>query len=85
MAKKVRIYVQELIQAYREMTHKTCTEVALDFGVTLSNLYQYRNGRGNPTAETIDKIVEAVEENCPELLEKDRQIGRAGNEKGQTD
>jgi len=70
MAKEVRIFVQELLQAYEEITAKACTDMALDFGITLSNLYKYRNGKGNPTAKTIDKIVKAVEENCPELLKK---------------
>lgn len=40
MAKEVRIFVQELLQAYEEITAKTCTEMALDFGITLSNLYK---------------------------------------------
>lgn len=72
MAKKVRIFISELLEGYQEITHRTCTEMALDFDVTLSNLYKYRTGKGNPTAKTIDKIVKAVEENCPELLKKER-------------
>ena len=44
--------------------------MALDFQITLSNLYQYRNGNGNPTAKTIDKIIQAIEETCPEALKK---------------
>ena len=42
MAKEVRIFIVELLQAYEEITDKTCTEMALDFDVTLSNLYKYR-------------------------------------------
>lgn len=64
-AKPVRLYLSELLQAYQDITQKTCTEMALDFGLTLSNLYLYRNGKGNPTAETVDKIVGGVERNCP--------------------
>ena len=74
MAKEVRIFIAELLQAYEEVTGKTCTEMALDFDVTLSNLYKYRNGKGNPTAKTIDKIIKAVEENCPELLENRKRL-----------
>ncbi len=59
----------ELIAAYQELTKKSYTEMALDFGITLSNLYLYRTGRGNPRAKTIDRIVRAVAENCPEALE----------------
>lgn len=72
MAKEVKIFIAEPLQAYQEITDKTCTEMALDFDVTLSNLYKYRTGKGNSTAKTIDKIVRAVEENCPELLEKEK-------------
>lgn len=73
MTKTVSSYIAELIRAYEGITRKTLTEIALDFDVTLSNLYQYRNGRGNPRANTIDKIITAVEENCPELLKPTRE------------
>lgn len=58
--------------------------MALDFDVTLSNLYKYRTGKGNPTAKTIDKIIKAVEKNCPELLEKEEKIGGTGDEQEKT-
>lgn len=69
MAKPVRRYISELLQIYQEHTNKTCTEMALEFDISTSNLYQYRNGRGNPTAKTIDKIISSIEENCPEAIE----------------
>ena len=84
MAKEIRIFIAELLQAYEEITDKTCTEMALDFDVTLSNLYKYRTGKGNPTAKTIDKIIKAVEKNCPELLEKEEKIGGTGDEQEKT-
>ena len=68
MAKTVNRYISELLQQYQEYTKKTYTEMALDFDLTLSNLYQYRNGRGNPTAKTINKIINGVEEHCPEVF-----------------
>lgn len=70
MAKKVRRYISELLQAYQELTGKTCIEIALDFDISPSNLYLYRTGQGNPTADTIDKIISGVEEHCPEALTK---------------
>lgn len=70
MAKSIHCYLSELLDAYQRYTGKTCTEIALDFDVTLSNLYEYRNGRGNPTARTIDKIVNGVEANCRRALEE---------------
>lgn len=70
MAKPVRRYISELLRCYQEITEKTCTEIALDFNVTLSNLYLYRSEKGNPRANTINKIVDGVERHCPEAFEK---------------
>lgn len=72
MPKTVDAFIAELIQEYQQITKKTCTEIALDFDITLSNLYRYRMGNGNPRAKTIDKVLSAVEENCPGLLERKR-------------
>ena len=68
MAKSINRYISELLDAYQEATRKTCTEMALDFDITLSNLYLYRNGKGNPRAKTIDKIVNRVEEERPDVF-----------------
>lgn len=70
MAKPMSRYISELLRAYQEITQKSCTDMALDFDITLSNLYLYRNEKGNPRANTIDKIVEGVETHCPEAFEK---------------
>lgn len=70
MAKPVGHYISELLQAYQEITQKSCTEMALDFDITLSNLYLYRTEKGNPRANTIDKIIEGVETHCPEAFHK---------------
>lgn len=70
MAKPVSRYISELLHAYQKITRRTCTEIALDFDITLSNLYLYRNEKGNPTANTIDKIVGGVESHCPEAFHK---------------
>lgn len=68
MAKSVSRYISELLDAYQEITQKTCTEMAMDFDITISNLYLYRTGKGNPRAKTIDKIVNGIEENCPDAF-----------------
>ena len=68
MAKSINGYISELLEAYQEARRKTCTEMALDFDITLSNLYLYRNGKGNPRAKTIDKIVNRVEEERPDVF-----------------
>lgn len=68
MAKSINRYISELLGAYQEATRKTCTEMALDFDITLSNLYLYRNGKGNPRAKTIDKIVNRAEEERPDVF-----------------
>ena len=68
MAKSVNRYISELLDKYQEISQKTCTEMAMDFDVTISNLYLYRSGKGNPRATTIDKIVNRIEENCPDAF-----------------
>ena len=73
MANSIRCYVSELLQAYQEIAKKTYTEMSIDFDITLSNLYLYRTKKGNPTADTIDKIIAGVETHCPEALEKTRR------------
>lgn len=70
MAKTVSRYISELLQTYQETTRKTYAEIALEFDVTISNLYLYRNEEGNPRAKTVDKIVGGVEAQCPEALKK---------------
>ena len=68
MAKTVNRYISELLDKYQEITQKTYTEMAMDFDITLSNLYLYRSGKGNPRAKTIDKIVNGIEVNCPDAF-----------------
>lgn len=70
MAKPTSRYISELLQEYQQITGKTCTEMALDFNVTLSNLYLYRNGTGNPRASTVDRIINEVQARCPEAYRK---------------
>jgi len=70
MAKAASRYISELLEAYQSITQKTYLEIALDLDITLSNLYRYRNGIGNPRAKTIDKIVNGVEKHCPEVLQE---------------
>ena len=68
MAKPVSRYISELLDKYQEITKKSRTEMAMDFDITLSNLYLYRTERGNPRAKTIDKIINRIKTNCPEAF-----------------
>ena len=68
MAKSVNRYISELLDKYQEITQKTYTEMAMDFDITISNLYLYRTEKGNPSAKTIDKIVNWIGANCPDAF-----------------
>lgn len=68
MEKTVNQYLSELLQQYQQITQKTCIEMAVEFDITLSNLYLYRNEQGNPRAKTIDKILGEISLRCPGLL-----------------
>ncbi len=68
MEKTVNQYLSELLQQYQQITQKTCIEMAVEFDITLSNLYLYRNEQGNPRAKTIDKILGEISLRCPRLL-----------------
>lgn len=68
MEKTVNQYLSELLQQYQQITQKTCIEMAVEFDITLSNLYLYRNEQGNPRAKTIDKILGGISLRCPRLL-----------------
>ena len=68
MAKPVSRYISELLDKYQEITKKSRIEMAMEFDITISNLYLYRTGRGNPRAKTIDKIVNVIEANCPDAF-----------------
>lgn len=70
MAKPTSRYISELLYAYQQITGRSCTEMALDFDVTLSNLYLYRSGTGNPRASTVDRIINEVERRCPAAYRK---------------
>lgn len=36
--------------------------------IPISNYYLYRDGRGNPTSKTIDKILEVIYVDYPEII-----------------
>lgn len=69
MHKTVISWFAEILWEYHRITGKTFSEMSLDFEVTPSNLYTYRDGRGNPTAKTMDKVLRVIKETCPEVLE----------------
>ena len=61
--------VQQLLLKYEEASRMPCSAIAIEMDIPISNYYLYRDGRGNPTCRTIDKMIEVVRERHPEILE----------------
>ena len=68
MAVKAQDYIAKLLLAYEKATGRKPFKIAGDMEITASNYYCYRNGKGNPTTETINKIVAVIQVNCPEVI-----------------
>ena len=47
----------------------TLNKVACEMEIPISNYYLYRDGRGNPTGKTIDKILEVIYVDYPEIID----------------
>ena len=58
-----------LLKKYEETSKLSCSVIAFDMDIPLSNYYLYRDGRGNPTCRTIDKMIAVVRIHHPEILE----------------
>ena len=58
-----------LLKKYEEASGMPCSIIAFDMDIPLSNYYLYRDGRGNPTCRTLDKMIEVVRSRRPEILE----------------
>ncbi len=63
-------YIAELLSAYENATGERHSKIAGDMDISISNYYLYRNGKGNPTRKTINKIVTVVQLNHPEIIIK---------------
>lgn len=45
------------IRTYKELTGKSFAECAAEFDISLTSLKEYAAGRGNPSLETVERIV----------------------------
>lgn len=70
MAVTKQDYIAELLSAYEEVTGEKHSKIAGDMDISVSNYYLYRNGKGNPTRKTINKIIAVIQMNHPEVLIK---------------
>ena len=69
MSRSVRKAVPLLLKKFEEASKLPCSVIAFDMEIPPSNYYLYRDGRGNPTCKTLDKMIEIVRVQHPEILE----------------
>lgn len=63
-------FVAQLLQKYEEVSGKPRSVIACEMEIPISNYYLYRDGRGNPTGKTIDKILEVIYADYPEIIDE---------------
>ncbi len=68
MAVTVQSYIARLLSAYENATGERHSKIAGDMDIPVSNYYLYRNGMGNPTENTVNKIVTVIQMNRPKIL-----------------
>ena len=68
MAVKAQYYIAKLLLAYEKATGEKLFKIAGDMEIAASNYYHYRDGSGNPTTKTINKIVAVIQVNRPEVI-----------------
>ncbi len=68
MTVKVHDFVARLLSEYENITGETPSKIAGDMDIPVSNYCLYRNGMGNPTGNTINKMVAVIQTNRPEVL-----------------
>ena len=69
-------FVVEVLREYEAKTGDSGSVIADKMDIEASNYYKYREGRGNPTCKTIDKILAVVLAEHPEIVEQilDREL-----------
>ncbi|MEY8386507.1 hypothetical protein AALC17_04295 [Oscillospiraceae bacterium 38-13] len=70
MAVNLEMLVAQLLSEYEKVTGEKIFKIAGDMDIPISNYYLYRNGTGNPTVRTINKIIEVIQLNHPEIIIK---------------
>ncbi len=68
MAVTVQSYIARLLSAYENATGERHSKIAGEMDIPVSNYYLYRNGMGNPTGNTDNKIVTVIQMNRPKIL-----------------
>lgn len=63
-------FVVEILREYEGKSGLSCFIIANRMGIEVSNYYKYREGSGNPTCKTIDKILAVVLSEHPEIVEQ---------------
>ncbi len=61
-------FVARLLSEYENVSKKRHSRIAVEMDIPISNYYIYHNGRGNPTAKTINKIVSIIQIEHPEIV-----------------
>ena len=62
--------VARLLSEYEAVDGRKHAQIAGDMDIPVSNYYLYRNGMGNPTARTINKMIAVIQMNHPEVIIK---------------
>lgn len=68
MAESTFDLVVQILREYERISGKPCFKIANEMGIEVSNYYLYRAGIGNPTCKTMDKILEVVLADRPEII-----------------
>ena len=68
MAVAAEDFIAGLLSAYEEATGEKPFKIAGDMDIAVSNYYRYRNGAGDPTARTVNKIMAVIQVNRPEVI-----------------
>ncbi len=63
-------FVVEVLREYEKKTGGSGSVIAGKMDIETSNYYKYREGRGNPTCKTIDKILAVVLAEHREIVEQ---------------
>ena len=63
-------FVVEVLREYEEKSGLSCFVIANKMEIESSNYYEYREGDGDPTCKTIDKILKVVLAEYPEIVER---------------
>ena len=70
MTESIVDLIVQILRAYEEKSGMSCFSIAGEMGMEPSNYYLYREGDGNPTCKTVDKIFGVVLTHYPDIIEE---------------